>query len=162
MSKYEATKQKRKFSSFFKSLVIELDKDLYGPDNHLVEVRGRIVHFSTVVLSALIYCPLDPICCRFCANCQLLKCLVLISVAPNSHNSGDRRISGEEARRCWGPLYCTAHAGLPGDDKHVLCTKYAIPNISLLILRNHQQVVPPHIDKCLYGMIFSLDFLFIQ
>ena len=31
-------KGKRKFSSFFKSLVIELDKDLYGPDNHLVEV----------------------------------------------------------------------------------------------------------------------------
>uniref|UniRef100_A0A915B9A5 DM2 domain-containing protein n=3 Tax=Ascarididae TaxID=6250 RepID=A0A915B9A5_PARUN len=28
---------KRKFSSFFKSLVIELDKDIYGPDNHLVE-----------------------------------------------------------------------------------------------------------------------------
>lgn len=28
---------KRKFSSFFKSLVIQLDKDLYGPDNHLVE-----------------------------------------------------------------------------------------------------------------------------
>lgn len=39
VSKYEATKQKRKFSSFFKSLVIELDKDLYGPDNHLVEVQ---------------------------------------------------------------------------------------------------------------------------
>uniref|UniRef100_A0AAX7SV50 DM2 domain-containing protein n=1 Tax=Astatotilapia calliptera TaxID=8154 RepID=A0AAX7SV50_ASTCA len=33
----EAGKQKRKFSSFFKSLVIELDKELYGPDNHLVE-----------------------------------------------------------------------------------------------------------------------------
>ncbi|XP_022369726.1 SWI/SNF-related matrix-associated actin-dependent regulator of chromatin subfamily D member 3 isoform X3 [Enhydra lutris kenyoni] len=32
-----SSKQKRKFSSFFKSLVIELDKDLYGPDNHLVE-----------------------------------------------------------------------------------------------------------------------------
>ncbi|XP_013108217.2 brahma-associated protein of 60 kDa [Stomoxys calcitrans] len=31
------TKIKRKFSSFFKSLVIELDKELYGPDNHLVE-----------------------------------------------------------------------------------------------------------------------------
>lgn len=31
------TVQKRKFSSFFKSLVIELDKELYGPDNHLVE-----------------------------------------------------------------------------------------------------------------------------
>ncbi|XP_034102084.1 brahma-associated protein of 60 kDa [Drosophila sulfurigaster albostrigata] len=31
------TKGKRKFSSFFKSLVIELDKELYGPDNHLVE-----------------------------------------------------------------------------------------------------------------------------
>lgn len=25
------------FLPFFKSLVIELDKDLYGPDNHLVE-----------------------------------------------------------------------------------------------------------------------------
>ncbi|EFP01385.1 hypothetical protein CRE_24020 [Caenorhabditis remanei] len=28
---------KKKFSSFFKSLVIELDKDMYGPDQHLVE-----------------------------------------------------------------------------------------------------------------------------
>ncbi|NIG60701.1 SWI/SNF-related matrix-associated actin-dependent regulator of chromatin [Pontoporia blainvillei] len=37
LSKYDATKQKRKFSSFFKSLVLELDKDLYGPDDHLVE-----------------------------------------------------------------------------------------------------------------------------
>ena len=27
----------KKFSTFFKSLVIELDKDIYGPDNHLVE-----------------------------------------------------------------------------------------------------------------------------
>ncbi|CAL8109410.1 unnamed protein product [Orchesella dallaii] len=36
-SKSEPNKVKRKFSSFFKSLVIELDKDLYGPDNHLVE-----------------------------------------------------------------------------------------------------------------------------
>ena len=34
----DANKLKRKFSSFFKSLVIELDKELYGPDNHLVEV----------------------------------------------------------------------------------------------------------------------------
>jgi len=33
----EGSKVKRKFSSFFKSLVIELDKDLYGLDNHLVE-----------------------------------------------------------------------------------------------------------------------------
>jgi len=37
ISKPEQSKMKRKFSSFFKSLVIELDKDLYGPDNHLVE-----------------------------------------------------------------------------------------------------------------------------
>uniref|UniRef100_A0A4W3JQT4 SWI/SNF related BAF chromatin remodeling complex subunit D3b n=1 Tax=Callorhinchus milii TaxID=7868 RepID=A0A4W3JQT4_CALMI len=38
-------KQKRKFSSFFKSLVIELDKELYGPDNHLVErVSGAEWH----------------------------------------------------------------------------------------------------------------------
>ena len=34
----ENAKVKRKFSSFFKSLVIELDKYLYGPDNNLVEV----------------------------------------------------------------------------------------------------------------------------
>ncbi|XP_072270671.1 SWI/SNF-related matrix-associated actin-dependent regulator of chromatin subfamily D member 2 [Pyxicephalus adspersus] len=33
----DPSKQKRKFSSFFKSLVIELDRELYGPDNHLVE-----------------------------------------------------------------------------------------------------------------------------
>ncbi|CAF1207596.1 unnamed protein product [Rotaria sp. Silwood1] len=36
-NKYDQGKTKRKFSSFFRSLVIELDKDLYGPDNHLVE-----------------------------------------------------------------------------------------------------------------------------
>jgi len=36
-TKNDPSKMKRKFSSFFKSLVIELDKDLYGPDNHLVE-----------------------------------------------------------------------------------------------------------------------------
>lgn len=36
-NKNDPNKVKRKFSSFFKSLVIELDKDLYGPDNHLVE-----------------------------------------------------------------------------------------------------------------------------
>ena len=36
-TKPDPNKVKRKFSSFFKSLVIELDKDLYGPDNHLVE-----------------------------------------------------------------------------------------------------------------------------
>lgn len=36
-TKSDPNKVKRKFSSFFKSLVIELDKDLYGPDNHLVE-----------------------------------------------------------------------------------------------------------------------------
>jgi SWI/SNF-related matrix-associated actin-dependent regulator of chromatin subfamily D len=36
-NKNDPSKIKRKFSSFFKSLVIELDKELYGPDNHLVE-----------------------------------------------------------------------------------------------------------------------------
>ena len=30
-------KQRRKFSTFFKSLIIELDREIYGPDNHLVE-----------------------------------------------------------------------------------------------------------------------------
>jgi len=42
----EPGKVKRKFSSFFKSLVIELDKDLYGPDNHLVEVTAVVVSSS--------------------------------------------------------------------------------------------------------------------
>ena len=37
----DAGKMKKKFSSFFKSLVIELDKELYGPDNHLVEVLNK-------------------------------------------------------------------------------------------------------------------------
>ena len=32
-------KPRRKFSSFFKTVLIELDRDLYGPDNHLVEWR---------------------------------------------------------------------------------------------------------------------------
>ena len=33
----DSRNQKKKFSSFFKSLVIELDSKLYGPDNHLIE-----------------------------------------------------------------------------------------------------------------------------
>lgn len=28
---------KPKFSSFFKNVVVELDKEMYGPDNHLTE-----------------------------------------------------------------------------------------------------------------------------
>lgn len=43
VKQHDPSKAKRKFSSFFKSLVIELDKDLYGPDNHLVEVD---IHFE--------------------------------------------------------------------------------------------------------------------
>ena len=42
--KQDPARSKRKFSSFFKSLVIELDKDLYGPDNHLVEVNVMHPH----------------------------------------------------------------------------------------------------------------------
>ncbi len=53
----------RKFSSFFKSLVIELDKDLYGPDNHLVEwhrtpqtaeTDGKLFLFSLIKTTSLI------------------------------------------------------------------------------------------------------------
>jgi len=36
-SKETVSVKKRKFSSFFKNIVIELDRELYGPDNHLVE-----------------------------------------------------------------------------------------------------------------------------
>lgn len=38
-SKETVSVKKRKFSSFFKNIVIELDRELYGPDNHLVEVK---------------------------------------------------------------------------------------------------------------------------
>lgn len=38
--KTDGPRQKRKFSTYFKSLVIELDRELYGPDNHLVEVNN--------------------------------------------------------------------------------------------------------------------------
>lgn len=37
----DSRSQKRKFSSFFKSLVIELDSAIYGPDNHLIEWNRR-------------------------------------------------------------------------------------------------------------------------
>lgn len=33
----DSRSQKRKFSSFFKTLLIELDSNIYGPDNHLIE-----------------------------------------------------------------------------------------------------------------------------
>lgn len=41
--KTDGPRQKRKFSTYFKSLVIELDRELYGPDNHLVEVNKTVV-----------------------------------------------------------------------------------------------------------------------
>ena len=41
--KTDGPRQKRKFSTYFKSLVIELDRELYGPDNHLVEVNKTTV-----------------------------------------------------------------------------------------------------------------------
>lgn len=45
-NKVDSKLPKRKFSSFFKSLVIELDKELYGPENHLVEVCIVAVYIS--------------------------------------------------------------------------------------------------------------------
>lgn len=47
LSVQQPGKQKKKFSSFFKSLVIELDKELYGPDNHLVEVSTNKISAQT-------------------------------------------------------------------------------------------------------------------
>jgi len=43
--KTDGPRQKRKFSTYFKSLVIELDRELYGPDNHLVEVNKTVTKF---------------------------------------------------------------------------------------------------------------------
>ena len=45
----DPSKSKRKFSSFFKSLVIELDKDLYGPDNHLVTTTSFVYLFLSLL-----------------------------------------------------------------------------------------------------------------
>ena len=39
----------RKFSSFFKSLVIELDRNLYGPDNYLVEVSLPLLLYYSLI-----------------------------------------------------------------------------------------------------------------
>ncbi|CAF4168292.1 unnamed protein product [Rotaria magnacalcarata] len=49
-TKVDQGKSKRKFSSFFRSLVIELDKDLYGPDNHLVENTHELEELDRKVL----------------------------------------------------------------------------------------------------------------
>lgn len=54
----DTSKLKRKFSSFFKSLVIELDKELYGPDNHLVEV---IFYFLTKTSIFIMFLTFDQI-----------------------------------------------------------------------------------------------------
>lgn len=54
-SKNSDNRQKRKFSSFFRSLVIELDKDLYGPDNHLVEVWLLYIDKSVVYITCIMY-----------------------------------------------------------------------------------------------------------
>lgn len=70
----QPSKQKRKFSSFFKSLVIELDKELYGPDNHLVEVRmvlepgrdklpGDTEHNISVLVECCSPSTSDDLCC---------------------------------------------------------------------------------------------------
>jgi SWI/SNF-related matrix-associated actin-dependent regulator of chromatin subfamily D len=70
----QPSKQKRKFSSFFKSLVIELDKELYGPDNHLVEVRmvlepgrDKLPGDTEQTISVLVECcnlsASDELCC---------------------------------------------------------------------------------------------------
>ncbi len=55
LSVLQPGKQKKKFSSFFKSLVIELDKDLYGPDNHLVEVSSDMANAPYVQRSKPIW-----------------------------------------------------------------------------------------------------------
>lgn len=54
-------KQKKKFSSFFKSLVIELDKELYGPDNHLVEVRHPLKTFDASYSKAVLTQPFSAV-----------------------------------------------------------------------------------------------------
>ena len=46
------TKAKLKFTSFFKSVIIELDKDMYGPDNHLIEVTMNYF-WSLITLAGL-------------------------------------------------------------------------------------------------------------
>lgn len=43
----DSRSQKRKFSSFFKSLIIELDNKIYGPDNYLIEWDRTAATYSS-------------------------------------------------------------------------------------------------------------------
>lgn len=70
---------KRKFSSFFKSLVIELDKNLYGPDNHLVEWHRTPTTQETdgfQVKFSYSYAPIHNVKC-----CQISKLRIFIYFA---------------------------------------------------------------------------------
>ena len=75
-TKPDVTKQKRKFSSFFRSLVIELDKDLYGPDNHLVEVCHFLQSFQTVEKQ---WCELT-----FLTACRRFSCMSVYVFMPSN------------------------------------------------------------------------------
>ena len=90
-SSTDSSKSKRKFSSFFKSLVIELDKDLYGPDNHLVEVRVASCYSTEI-------------------SCKML---IFSVVAPHDDHSRNRRFPSEASGRPERQVHCAAHAWLP-------------------------------------------------
>ena len=60
-------KSKLKFTNFFKNLVVELDREVYGPDSHLAEwhrsadqeeMDGFTVSELNVIHIPLVYCRL--------------------------------------------------------------------------------------------------------
>lgn len=114
-------KQKKKFSSFFKSLVIELDKELYGPDNHLVEVWH---HFENIWCELLESSSDSAFFLQLCTSSTHVSvlisvnvqtfCLNFLLVAQNAHHSGDRRLPGEKAWWHQCEMHSSFHAGSPG------------------------------------------------
>lgn len=73
-------KQKKKFSSFFKSLVIELDKELYGPDNHLVEVWH---HFKNIWCELLESCSDPAFFLQLCTSSTRVSVLIRVNIQPS-------------------------------------------------------------------------------
>ena len=56
-------------------LFIELDKEMYGPDNHLIEV------YINICLLIILYCgiPIDLVCvCLLCNGVCVMMCYVMI------------------------------------------------------------------------------------
>jgi hypothetical protein len=114
----QPSKQKRKFSSFFKSLVIELDKELYGPDNHLVEVSVALTPGSNKLpedTKHRLMCWLGGVMVLIPPPLVISSPPSFLTVAPDAHHPGDRWLPGKTTWRPQCQVYPPAYAGSSGD-----------------------------------------------